>query len=171
MEPVCECSWHRDKEEITNLERRKKTRHGKGDLYRWDFAWTTGWAKGEKDQDKSHDQRPGQHHISVVHLEVCIKAKHFLLPWASLPFQLRGQAKARPARKGTLPHYDTSRGPPGKSSWNSPSRGGSSHVAVCAELEPAASSLMKHAQLFTLGACIKVIFCLTWRRAGNLVLK
>jgi len=97
----------------------------------------------------------------VAHLEICIKEKHFLLLWASLPFQLRGQEKARSARKATLPHYDASGAPPGKRSWKSPGCGGSGHVTVCGELEPATSSLMKHAQLFTLGACIKAVFCLT----------
>lgn len=33
------------------------------------------WAEGEKDEDKSHDHSPGQHHVSVVHFKICIKEK------------------------------------------------------------------------------------------------
>lgn len=30
--------------------------------------------------------RPGQHHFQVVHLEMCIKEKDFLLPWQLFHF-------------------------------------------------------------------------------------
>lgn len=90
-------------------------------MYCWDYAWTTGWTEGEKDEDKCHDHSPGQHHISVVHLEIYTKEKRSL-HWASLPFQLRGQEKVRKQRC----QQDMS-------SWKGPSSG--CQVRVCAELE------------------------------------
>lgn len=123
-----------------------------------------------KDQDKSHDHKPGQHHISVIHLEICIKEKHVLLPGHLFCFNWEGRKKTDQQEKRPCPPWYqqncTRKGVPEQSwpRWQQPRR-------VCAELEPAGSSRVQRARLFTLSACIKVIFCLTWRRAGNPLLK
>lgn len=128
----------------------------KGCMYCWDYAWTTGWTEGEKDEDKCHDHSPGQHHISVVHLEIYTKEKHSL-HWASLPFQLRGQEKVRKQRC----HHDS------RTELLKGSQQWLSGQSLCWAGDPELP--LKHTQFFTLVPALRS-FSL-YKTAGNLVLK
>lgn len=75
-----------------------------------------------------------------------VSRRSFLLHWASLPFQLRGQEKARVAMKAMLPLMIA-----GQSSWKGLSS--DCQVRVCAELESTRCPCSTPT-----GACIEVIF-------------
>lgn len=155
----------RDKEETTNLQSWRKFRHGKMGpiLLGFDPNNSVSWRR-ERPTQTPQSQAKWVSNLSCEP-EVCIRELIF--------FHCERLGRKKPDWQEKHPqhammpsglHQERAVGP-------GLSHNDSSHFAVCAKLEPAVSSFMKHAQLFTLAACTEVVFCLTWCWAGNPVLK
>lgn len=159
------CSW-------TKRQRRNNKSAKLKEVQAWQNGtyivgtWPEQQRELEKDQHKPHGYRPSECQVSVVNPRFALRSINKELIFF---FHCAWLGRKKPDWQEKHPRHAMT--PPGESSRSRLSHDDSSHFAVCAKLEPAVRSLMKHAQLFTEGVCTKVIFCLTWRRAGKPVLK